>query len=167
MTRFISLRLLAFATVIAGAACDRHAVNPPTEPADPIATPEASAAPPVPPPGVGGLMQGAGPATFVGRWAVRADGCATTGEGRPIALSTTRFEGYENSCAIVSLGQTPDGYEAALACDAEGTTARERVRLSVQGDALRLTWLDRDDAVVQLVRCPDASRATTPAGGPS
>lgn len=161
MTRSIPLRNLAFAALLAGAACDRQAVNPPTEPADPIATPGADAAPAAPPPGVGGLMQGAGPATFVGRWAARADWCASVaGERRPIILSTTRLDGYENSCALVTLDQVADGYEAALACQAEGTVSRERVRLSVQGDALRLTWLDRNDAVVQLVRCPVEPEAT-------
>lgn len=160
MTRSVPFRILAFAALLAGAGCDRQAVNPPTELADPITTPGTEVAPAAPPPGVGGLMLGAGPATFIGRWAARAAWCADAdGERRPITLSTTRLEGYENSCAIVTLEQTADGYEAGLACQAEGTTSRERVRLSVQGDLLRLTWLDRSDAVVQLVRCPAASEA--------
>ncbi|WP_343787010.1 hypothetical protein [Brevundimonas lenta] len=71
-----------------------------------------------------------------------------------------RFEGYENSCAITSLDQVADGYEATLACQAEGTNARERIRLSRQGESLRLTWLNRNDAVVVLTRCP------TPAAEP-
>lgn len=155
MSQISSFRILALATLFAGAGCDRQTVNPPTEPADPITTPGTEVAAPAPPPGVGGLMQGAGPATFVGRWAARAEWCGQgDGERRPITLSTLRFEGYENSCAITSLDQVADGYEATLACQAEGAVSRERVRLAVQGDALRLTWLDRNDAVVQLVRCP-------------
>ena len=154
MTRSLS----AAALLILLSACNREAVNPPTEPADPITEAGSEAPPPTPPPGVGGLMPGAGPATFVGRWAAQASWCAnTTGAEQPITISTTRFEGYENSCAITSLDQAGDGYEATLACQAEGTTNRERVRLSAAGDALRLTWLNRDGAVVQLVRCPSAT----------
>lgn len=154
MTRTLPAAVL----LILLSACNREAVNPPTEPADPITEAGSEAPTPTPPPGVGGLMPGAGPATFVGRWAAQASWCPnTTGAEQPITISTTRFEGYENSCAITSLDQADDGYEATLACQAEGTTNRERVRMSAAGDALRLTWLNRDGAVVQLVRCPSAT----------
>jgi hypothetical protein len=155
MTQISPFRILVIAALFGGAGCERQTVNPPTEPADPIATPGVEAPAASAPPGMGGLMQGAGPATFVGRWAARADWCANaSGERRPITLSPLRFEGYENSCAITSLDQVADGYEATLACQADGGASRERVRLSVRGEVLRLTWLDRNDAVVLLVRCP-------------
>lgn len=47
-----------------------------------------------------------------------------------------------------------DGYQAALACASEGQTSNERIRVAVQGDGMRLTWLNRNNAVVSLVRCP-------------
>lgn len=146
----------AFAAVLLIAACDRQAVNPPTEPAAPIATPEA--APPAPkPPGVGTVMPGAGPASFVGRWAGNLAWCAnTSGAQQPVVLTPLRFEGYENRCAITSLEQVVDGYEVTLACQAEGGASRERVRLSAQDDVLRLTWLNRNEAVLLLRRCPAA-----------
>jgi hypothetical protein len=138
------------------AACGASETNPPTEPAAPISTPEAEEpAPPTPPPGVGSIMPGSGPQTFVGRWAANRAWCANPqGAERPIEISTTRFEGYENSCGILSVSQVRDGYEAGLACSAEGQTSRERVRLNVQGDVMRLTWLNRNSAVVSLARCP-------------
>ena len=154
---------IALLSVLALAACGRSEVNPPTDPAAPIDTPEAQAPPPVPPPGVGSIMPGSGPGTFVGRWAARADWCANSqGPERPIKITTERFQGYENSCAIVSISQVADGYEAALACASEGQTSSEWVRMAVQGDALRLTWLNRNGAVISLVRCP-AAAAVEPA----
>lgn len=144
------------------AACERAGVNPPTEPANPIQTTEVAPAAPAPP-GIGPAMPGAGPASFVGRWAGNAAWCAnTTGPERPITISTLRFEGYENSCAITSLDQVQDGYELTLACQAEGEATRERVRLSAQDDVLRLTWLNRHDAVVLLARCPAPAATAAP-----
>lgn len=151
MTRYLTP---VFAAVLLVAACDRQTVNPPTEPAQPITSPEVAPGAPAPA-DIGSVMPGAGPATFVGRWAGNAAWCAnTTGAETPINITPLRFEGYENSCAITSLDQVTDGYELTLACQAEGEVSRERVRLSRQDDVLRLTWLNRNDAVVLLARCP-------------
>jgi hypothetical protein len=158
----MTLHRLALLTVLALGACGQSETNAPTDPAAPINTPEAEAPPPTPPPGVGSIMPGSGPQTFVGRWAANAGWCANMqGAERPIEITTTRFEGYENSCGIVSISQVSDGYEASLACAAEGQTANERVRMAVQGEGMRLTWLSRNNAVISLVRCP------VPAGSPA
>ena len=155
-------RLAPFAVLVL-AACGPSETNPPTDPAAPIDTPEAEAPAPTPPPGVGAIMPGSGPQTFVGRWAANGRWCANPrGAERPIEISTTRFEGYENSCGILSISQVSDGYEAALACAAEGQTSAERVRMAVQGDAMRLTWLNRNDAAVSLVRCPTPGAVKPP-----
>ncbi|RZJ28801.1 MAG: hypothetical protein EON85_08230 [Brevundimonas sp.] len=145
--------LLTMAGLVLGlAACERQGVNPPTEPAAPVQT--AEVAPPLAPAGLDPVMPGAGPATFVGRWAGQPGWCArTTGPERPVTITPLRLDGYESSCAITSLAQVANGYDAALVCQAEGQTTRERVRLSVQDDVLRLTWLNRDDAVILLTRC--------------
>jgi predicted small lipoprotein YifL len=157
----MTINRLALLSVLALAGCGQSGTNPPTDPAAPINTPEAQAPPQSPPPGVGSIMPGSGPQTFVGRWAANAAWCANTqGAERPIEITTTRFEGYENSCGILSISQVSDGYQASLACTAEGQTANERIRMAVQGDAMRLTWLNRNNAVVSLVRC--AAPAETP-----
>ena len=155
---------LAILSVLMLVGCGRSEANPPTDPAAPIDTPEAQAPPPTPPPGVGSIMPGSGPQSFVGRWAADAAWCANPqGPERPIEISTTRFEGYESRCGIVSITEVSDGYEAALACTAEGSTSNERIRMAVQGEAMRLTWLSRNNAVVSVVRCPVPG--VTPAPG--
>lgn len=154
---------LSLLAVLAVAACGPGEPNPPTEPADPIETPEAAVDPSAPPPGAGSALPGSGPRNFVGRWAADVSWCPnTTGPERPIEITTTRFEGYENSCAIGSVNQIADGYQATLTCTAEGAVSSERVRLNVIGQTLRLTWLDRDSAVVALTKC--TTLEDTPAG---
>lgn len=158
---FMTGNRLAILSVLMLAACGQSETNPPTDPAAPIDTPEAQAPPPTPPPGVGSIMPGSGPQSFVGRWAANAAWCSNTqGAERPIEITTLRFEGYENSCGILSITQVADGYEAALACASEGQTASERIRMAVHGDGMRLTWLNRNNAVVSLARCP--APAATP-----
>lgn len=159
----MTLSRLTLAGLLALAACGPEATNPPTEPAQPVDGAEAAAPPPPPPPGVGTVMPGAGPQSFVGRWAADVAWCLNTqGPERPIEITTTRFEGYENSCAIASVEQVGEGYEAALACTGEGMTSSERVRLAVSGQALRLTWLNRENAVISLTKCTQLD--DTPAG---
>lgn len=154
---------LTLFSVLALAACGSGETNPPTEPAAPIDTPDAAAPPAAPPPGLGPSLPGGGPRNFVGRWAADVSWCAnTSGAERPIEITTTRFEGYENSCAIDDIQQVSDGYEADLTCMAEGSAARERVRMSVTGQAMRLTWLNRDNALINLTKC--TTLEDTPAG---
>jgi hypothetical protein len=141
------------------AACGREPVNPPTEPARPIPIPEddGGRAP------SGAYLPGRGPATFVGLWAGRAAWCARpSGAQRPIEITTERFEGYENSCAISDIVQAGDGYEVALTCQAEGLATAERLRLAVAGDDMRLTWLTRGGLEVRLKRCPSPEVKTEP-----
>lgn len=154
---------LSLFVALALAACGPGEPNPPTEPAEPIDTPEAEAPPGPPPPGTGSILPGSGPRSFVGRWAADVSWCPNvTGPERPIEITTTRFEGYENSCAIATVDQVADGYEAALICTAEGAVTNERVRMAVSGQTLRLTWLNRDNAVVALTKC--TTLEDTPAG---
>ena len=150
-TRTSLLAVLALAV----AACGPGEPNPPTDPAEPIDSTEAAAPPPAaPPPGAGSILPGTGPRSFVGRWAADVAWCPnTTGPQQPIEITTTRFEGYENSCAIGAIDQIVDGYEAALTCTAEGTVSNERLRMTVSDQTMRLTWLNRDNAVVTLTKC--------------
>lgn len=149
------------------AACGPAGTNPPTEPARPVEATAATAAPaPLGPPGVGAIMPGAGPTNFMGRWAADVSWCPnTSGEQQPIEISTTRFEGHESSCAIIRIDQIEDGYDAALACQAAGVTTQERVRMEVDGQSMRLTWLSRHGVVLPLTRCTRLDDVT--AKGPS
>lgn len=158
----LRLPILSAAVLLSLAACGRESVNPPTDPASPVTAREGAAPPPPPPAEVGAVLPGSGAASFVGRWAAEPAWCAAPrGAERPIDITPTRFEGYENSCSIDRIDERAGGYDAALTCDAEGMRSQERVRLEVQGDALRLTWPDRNGAVVLLTRCGAENR---PAG---
>lgn len=132
------------------AACDRDGgVNPPTEPAQPIQGPAPAAQK-----ASGGGVRGTGPASFVGRWAAEADWCFNPlGDRVPIEITTTELRGYENRCEIQRITELSDGYEAALKCDAEGEARYERVRMTATAQTLAITWLDRSDRPVRLVRC--------------
>ncbi|MDZ4363817.1 hypothetical protein, partial [Brevundimonas sp.] len=86
----------------------------------------------------------------------------TNGDTQPITITPTRFIGYENSCDIADVTQTSGAYQATLRCQSEGTTSTERVRMAVQGQNLSLTYVDRDNATVQLTKCTTlADTATT------
>lgn len=161
MTRTVPALFVLFAI----SACGPGEPNPPTEPAEPVDSPEVAAPPTTPPPGAGTILPGTGPRSFVGRWAADVSWCPNaTGPERPIEITTTRFEGYENSCAIGEIDQITNGYDAALTCTAEGTVSNERVRMAVSGQTMRLTWLDRDGAVLTLTKC--TTLAETPAREP-
>lgn len=135
------------------AACGEADVNPPTEPADPIVTPDQPAETQLP--GQSPTLPARGPASFVGRWAAEPGWCGnTTGAEQAIEISTTRFEGYVNACAITRIGEVAGGYIAYLSCDAEGVSTAERLGLSVVGQTLSVTWLDRASLKTEFTRCP-------------
>ncbi len=145
--------LILFAPLVLLAACERDSadVNPPTAPAEPVA----------PPPTAGGT-----PASFVGVWSANQAWCSNaeaTGDGVPIRISTTRFEGYENSCDILAVREDGGVYDADLSCTAEGETSEEIIRMLVNGDAMDLTYVSRGGGKVILQRCP-AEPTAAPAG---
>lgn len=156
-------KLMLLAAVAALAACGEPEVNPPTDPADPIPTPDQPVEPQQP--GRSPTLPGRGPASFVGRWAAEAGWCGhTTGPEQPIEITTTRFDGYENGCDIRRIEQTPEGYVAHMACEAEGVATTERLAMAVAGPTLTVTWLDRASVKTQFTRCPPLD--TPPPGKP-
>lgn len=146
-------KLMVLMAACALAACGEPEVNPPTDPADPIQTPGQPGEVQIP--GQSPALPGRGPASFVGRWAAQPDWCGnTTGPEQAIEISTTRFEGYENGCDITRIGEVSGGYIAYLSCDAEGVSTAERLGLSVLGQTLSVTWLDRASLKTEFTRCP-------------
>ena len=138
--------------VLALAACGESGpVNPPTEPAASVGSGDPAAPAPR---GQTSMLPGRGATSFVGRWASDVSWCAAPqGERRPIEITSTRFEGYENSCEIAAVQEVADGYVATLACMAEGTARSERVRFQVTQGIMRLTYLDREGEPVTLNKC--------------
>ena len=140
-------------------------VNPPTEPAAPVGVRDPTAATPR---GQTSMLPGRGATSFVGRWAADVRWCAAPqGAERPITITSTRFEGYENTCEIAAVEEVSDGYIATLACVSEGSARSERARFQVTDDIMRLTWLDRDGDPVILRKCTTlGDTARTPAAAP-
>lgn len=159
----LSFRTLSVPAVLLSlAACgDNGPVNPPTEPAAPVTADDPSA------PAARGqtsMLPGRGATSFVGRWAADVSWCAAPqGERRPIEISSTRFEGYENSCSIAAVEEVADGYVATLACLSEGAARSERVRFQVSQDVMRLTYLDRAGDPVTLRKCTSLEDTATKA----
>lgn len=149
-------RLLLLTAWFAVAACSPQGEEPAAEPA------------PVPP--VDGETAQPGPdaGNFVGTWAARSEWCGRTeGAERPILITTTRFEGYENSCSISQVRQMSTAYEAVLNCVGEGQTTQERVRMRVVEDRLTLSWLDRAGSrSTEFLRCPADQPAPAPMPNP-
>lgn len=150
MKLLIPITALAALTASCG---ERRDLNPPTEPAQSVGK-AGTTAPSAGQSSIAANLPGAGPANFVGRWAADVAWCAAPqGDRRPIEITTTRFEGYENACDITRIDQRDGGYEAALACVAEGQVANERVRMVVDDQVMTLTYLDRANRQVALTRC--------------
>lgn len=102
------------------------------------------------------LETGPVPAALVGKWAADPAWCANdTGPERPVEITTSQFQGYENSCAVVAVTEDAEGFVAELRCQAEGQIVQERTRWQVSGQVLTQSW--PDDTVsgsVQFTRCP-------------
>lgn len=145
------------------AACEA----PPQEaPAAPPAEASPAAQPEPPPEPAPAADRGMVEPPFVGRWAAEAAWCANeTGAERPIRITASRFEGYENRCDIRSVVRNPEGWDATLACEAEGQRTTERVRMQVRGDEMVVTYRDRDATAVTFVRCREP--ATTDESAPA
>jgi hypothetical protein len=154
-----------FLSVVALSACgEARPLNPPTEPAQSVEAIDPAAPADT---GTVSMLPGRGPASFVGRWAADVSWCANPdGDGRPIEITATRFEGDENSCAIGTIDQVADGYVATLACVAEGMSSEERVKMSVADDVLTLTYLDRSGEPVSLRKCTTLADTATTAPAP-
>ncbi len=147
--------LLASTLIISLAACGQGAdVNPPTAPAQPIAAPAANSEL--------SATASSNPA-FTGLWASQVSWCDTTSattDQVPVRITTTEFRGQENVCQIGRISESDAGWEAQLQCQAEGQQRTERARFAVSGEALTISWLDRQSSPTTLVRCPDADRTT-------
>ena len=140
MTRYLILS----AAVLALAACEPAAEAPEAPPAEPSAgapeTPEPTSEPT--------------PAAYVGAWAADPAWCEnTTGPERPVRITATRFEGYENSCDMTEVQPADGGWTATFTCQAEGMTNVESVDMRPSGDQLELTWGSGQS--VTFTRCPN------------
>lgn len=159
MTMILRTLVLPALLIGLGGCGDSGPVNPPTEPAAAITVDD----PAVPTQrGQTSMLPGRGAASFVGRWAADVSWCAAPqGERRPIEITSTRFEGYENSCEIAAVDEVADGYVATMACLSEGAVRSERVRFQVTEEVMRLSYLDRAGDPVTLRKCTTLTDTAT------
>lgn len=93
-------------------------------------------------------------AFYVGQWAADPVWCTDQTEGFPITITADRFEGRENSCAMETIADTPEGgWRADLVCVAEGATNAETIVLSPVGDQLAIAWPERAAEATLFSRC--------------
>lgn len=155
--KYALLSLCALASPLA--ACGDHDVNPPTEPARLLQTPEARQV--VEARGPSSLAS-RGPRSFVGVWSSNPTWCATPSgvSPGPVRITPLRYEGPQKVCDLTEIRETPGGYVVTLSC---ASGARERVHLATDGDVLTVTYIDRNMAIEKLARCPTSPRAPDPA----
>jgi hypothetical protein len=123
----------------------------------PEAEPEVAAVPPAPAPSSQRPLsrtEMAAMEPLFGTWAVDLGSC----DRGAIAISRTRFEGAENGCDITSIvDQGGWNFVATLSCQSQGQAVRERIGMiplyAPTGEAIGLTYLDRDNQEVTVYRC--------------
>lgn len=156
--------LLALCLPLLLAACDQ----PPTPPPETAAgEAPAAAAAETPPESPATPVAQPDTAPLFGTWAADPGWCRGEGDGFPITISATRFEGRENSCDITELTGNGDGtFTATLACTGEGQSTTERVSMEPifgpTGEGIRLGYLDRGGDPVLVFRCTGTGDATSP-----
>jgi hypothetical protein len=99
---------------------------------------------------------------FAGRWAAEPALCARGGEeDRSITLGPSRFEGNETSCDMTVTEEGENAWSADLDCPPDDMATDENIHLSLEeesdegeGEVMTLTYLDREDHEVTLMRCP-------------
>jgi hypothetical protein len=95
-----------------------------------------------------------------GHWAADPSWCGgETGidEEAPVIMTAKRFEGLENSCAVIRIMRSKGTVTLSLDCWGEGVNYKERIELWLAGGKLQMQYLDRDNGVVTFHRCPLAS----------
>lgn len=94
------------------------------------------------------------PPAYIGTWVADLSWCQNTvGPERPIEVTATEFRGYENTCQIVDVAQSADGWEATFNCQAEGQASTHPVGIEADGNRLEISWRNEGYSV-EWRRCP-------------
>ncbi|MBN8552836.1 MAG: hypothetical protein J0L52_08075 [Caulobacterales bacterium] len=94
------------------------------------------------------------PPAYVGSWVADLAWCQNTvGPERPIVVTATEFQGYENTCQITQVSPTDSGWDATFVCQAEGTTSNHPVGIQANADRLEVSWRQEGYSVAWR-RCP-------------
>jgi hypothetical protein len=89
-----------------------------------------------------------------GVWAADLNSC----DRGAIEISQTRFQGAENGCDIISFVDTGNwNFIATLSCQSQGQAIQERIGMiplyAPSGEAIGMTYLDRNNQAVTVYRC--------------
>lgn len=98
---------------------------------------------------------------YAGRWATEPALCARDGgEDRAITIGPSSLQQGATACEMQAAQQDENVWEAELDCQGGDRDVKERVRLSLEeesadaGEVMTFTYLDREEQVVTLMRCP-------------
>lgn len=89
-----------------------------------------------------------------GSWAADLASC----DQGAIEISQSRFEGPQSGCDIISFVDTGNwNFVATLSCQSQGQAVRERIGMvplyAPSGEAVGMTYLDRNNQAVTVYRC--------------
>lgn len=102
------------------------------------------------------IAQPAGQPGYVGRWTDQPNWCRNR-EGTdelPLVISARGLEGVEWSCRFEQVTGSHPEWRVAARCRGEGMTNRERFVFRLEGNGMRLTYVDRGNRTHRVVRCP-------------
>jgi hypothetical protein len=104
----------------------------------------------------GALAQPASQPGYVGRWTDQPSWCRNRvgTDELPLVIGARNLEGVEWACRFEQVSGSHPEWRIAARCQGEGMTNRERFVFRVEGNAMRLTYVNRGNRTHRLVRCP-------------
>ena len=104
----------------------------------------------------GAAAQPGGPPAYVGRWANQPAWCRNRvgTDELPLTIRQRSLDGVEWACRFVHVTGAHPEWRVTARCEGEGMTNRERFVFRVEGNRMRMTYLDRGNRTFTAVRCP-------------
>ncbi len=104
----------------------------------------------------GALAQSASQPGYVGRWAEQPGWCRNRvgTDELPLVIAARSLEGVEWACRFEQVSGSHPEWRITARCQGEGMTNRERFVFRVEGNAMRMTYVDRGNRTYRAVRCP-------------
>ncbi|WP_439573023.1 hypothetical protein [Phreatobacter sp.] len=106
--------------------------------------------------GVGAAAQPGGQPAYVGRWADQQGWCRNRvgTDELPLTIRQRSLDGVEWACRFVQVTGSPPEWRVTARCEGEGMTNRKRFIFRVEGNRMRMTYVDRGNRTFSAVRCP-------------
>jgi hypothetical protein len=106
-------------------------------------------------PGIAAAQSGGQPA-YVGRWTDQPSWCRNRvgTDELPLVIRARSLEGVEWACTFQQISGAHPEWRVTARCNGEGMTNRERFVFRMDGNAMRLTYVDRGNRTHRVIRCP-------------